>query len=158
MAIHPPAFTRWVLQEGAEGQVTGFQTNNESGVANPADTDSALQNALINSQGVFIELYEERFWEAVHQPNGVIDPLGSGRTMAQWADQFHSRRRTLFPSIPDPFPTTYRHTFTRTLPPQSGNQVFYYVHGSKCGIGNAVPGVVVLRPETPANRRRSVKH
>ena len=156
----PGCPNRWVLQEGAEGQVTGFQTNNETGVANPSDVDSTLQNELINSQGVFIELYEERFWEAVHQPNGVIDPLGSGKTMAQWASDLHSRRRTLFASIPDPFPTTYRHTFTRTLPAQNGNQVFYYVHGSRCGIGNAQPGVIVLRPETTpaANRRHSVKH
>jgi hypothetical protein len=63
-------------------------------VSNVADTDSAFQNALINSQAVFVEIYEERFWEAVKQPNGIIDPLGSGRTMAQWAAQFQSRRRT----------------------------------------------------------------
>ncbi len=156
----PGCPNRWVLQEGAEGQVTGFQTNNETGVANAADTDSALQNELINSQGVFIELYEERFWEAVHQPNGVIDPLGSGRTMAQWANEFQSRRRTAFPSIPDPFPATYRHTFTRTQ--QAGNQTYYYVHGAKCGIGNALPGAIVVLPDgasaPPPGRRRPVKH
>jgi hypothetical protein len=115
---------------------------------------------LINSQAVFVEIYEERFWEAVKQPNGVIDPAGSGRTMAQWAAQFQNRRRTLFPSLPDPFPTTYRHTFTRTLTQPSGNQIFYYVHGAKCGVGNATPGAIVIQgtaPEQPP-RHRSVKH
>ena len=151
---------RWVLQEGAEGQVTGFQTSNEQKVANPVDVDSTLQNALINSQGVFVELYEERYWEAVRQPNGIIDPQGSGRTMAQWADQFHNRRRTLFPSLAEPFPTTYRHTFTRTLDPSAGNQIFYYVHGSKCASGNVAPASIVMLPAATSvpNRRRTVHH
>lgn len=152
---------KWVLQEGLEGQVTGWQTSNEEKVANPADTDSTLQNALLNSRGVFVELYEERFWEAVRQPNGIIDPLGSGRTMAQWVNEFQSRRRSLFPSIPDPFPTTYRHTFTRTLPSSAGNQTLYYVHGSKCGIGNAVPASIVIRPSSdiaPTRRRAVGRH
>jgi hypothetical protein len=81
-------------------------------------------------------------------------------TMSQWAAQFQSRRRTLFPSLPDPFPKTYRHTFTRTLTQPSGNQIFYYVHGAKCGVGNAVPGAIVIQgtaPELPP-RHRSVKH
>jgi hypothetical protein len=110
---------------------------------------------------VFVELYEERFWEAVRQPNGIIDPLGSGRTMAQWVNEFQSRRRSLFPSIPDPFPTTYRHTFTRTLPSSAGNQTLYYVHGSKCGIGNAVPASIVIRPSSdiaPTRRRAVGRH
>lgn len=150
---------KWVLQEGLEGQVTGWQTTNAEKVSNPVDTDSALQNALSNSQGVYVELYEDRFWEGVHQPNGVLDPLGSGRTMTQWANEFHSRRRSLFPTIPDPFPTKYRHTFTRTLT-TTGNQTFYYVHGSKCGVGNAIPGAVVVLPlgQTPAARRRAARH
>jgi hypothetical protein len=150
---------KWVLQEGLEGQVTGWQTTNVEKVANAADTDSALQNALSNSQGVYVELYEERYWEAAHQPNGVIDPLGSGRTMAQWTTQFHNRRRSLFPAIPEPFPTTYRHTFTRTLVQPSGNQTFYYVHGSKCGVGSAAPAaVIVLPPGGTPPRRRAARH
>jgi hypothetical protein len=152
----------FVLQEGFEGQVTGFQTSNANQVANPVQTDSSLQNALINSQGIFVELYEERYWEAVRQPNGVIDPLGSGRTMSQWVTQFQSRRRTLFPSIPDPFPAKYSHTFTRTLTAPSGNQTFYYIHGSKCGTGNAYPGAVVVLPTgaTPpaSGRPRPTRH
>ncbi|MEA2236681.1 MAG: hypothetical protein QOC81_1405 [Thermoanaerobaculia bacterium] len=150
---------KWVLQEGLEGQVTGWQTTNSEKVANASDTDSALQNALSNSQGVYVELYEERFWEAVHQPNGIINPAGSGKTMTQWANDLHSRRRTLFPSLGDPFPTTYRHTFTRTLA-GAGNQTFYYIHGSKCGIGPAAPGAVVVLPlgGTAPKRQRSVHH
>jgi hypothetical protein len=155
----PGCPNKWVLQEGLEGQVTGWQTNNAEKVANAADTDSALQNAWSNSQGIYVELYEERFWEAVHQPNGIIDPAGSGQTMTQWANQFQTRRRSLFATLPDPFPATYRHTFTRTLPASAGNQVHYYVHGSKCGIGKATPGAVVVLAagQAPPTHRRAVK-
>jgi len=146
---------KWVLQEGLEGQVTGWQTTNAEKVATPADVDSALDNALANSQGVYVELYEERFWEAVHQPGGIIDASGTARTMAQWAAVFHDRRRTLFPSLGDPFPATYRHTFTRTLA-GNGNQTFYYVHGARCGVAAAAPGAVVVLPvagNVPPRRR-----
>lgn len=148
---------KWVLQEGLEGQVTGWQTTNVEKVSNPADVDSALQNALSNSQGVYVELYEERYWEAAHQPNGIVDPLGSGRTMAQWATQFHNRRRTLFPTLGDPFPTTYRHTFTRSA--SSGNQILYYIHGSKCGTGSSTAAAVAILPPggTPV-RHRATRH
>jgi hypothetical protein len=141
---------KWVLQEGAEGQVTGFQTSNEEKVANPVDVDSTLQNALINSQGVFVELYEERYWEAVRQASGVIDPHGSGRTMAQWVSEFQNRRRTLFPTLPDPFAATYTHTFT-----SSTTQTLYYVHGAKC----ATPGAIVVIPAgATSTRRRTARH
>jgi hypothetical protein len=154
----PGCPNKWVLQEGLEGQVTGWQTTNVDKVSTPADVDSALQNALVNSQGVYVELYEERTWEAVHQPGGIVDPQGSGRTMAQWATQFHNRRRSLFPLIADPFPLTYRHTFTRT-PTPAGSQTFYYVHGAKCGIGNALPGAVIVLPAggTPV-RHHAARH
>lgn len=146
----PNAF---VLQEGLEGQVTGWQTSNEEKVANPADVDSSLQNAFANSQGVFVELYEERFFEAVREPNGVIAPAGSGRTMSQWATEFQNRRRTLFPTLGDPFPSVYRHTFT------GSNETIYYVHGSKCGIGNATPGTIIVGSgSTAAPRKRGAKH
>ena len=145
---------KWVLQEGVEGQVTGWQTSNEEKVANPADVDSTLQNALANSKGIFVELYEERYWEAVRQPNGIIDPNGSRRTMAQWVSEFQNRRRTSFPSLGDPTATTYRHTFTSSV-----NQTLYYIHGSKCGIGGAVPGAIVIQATTTASpgRRRAAR-
>ena len=151
----PGCPNKWVLQEGLEGQVTGWQTNNAEKVANPADTDSALQNAWSNSQGVYVELYEDRFWEAVRQPNGIIDPAGSGHTMLQWANDFHGRRVTLFPTLPPPFPSTHRHTFTT-----SAARTFYYVHGSKCGVGNAAPGAIVVLPaaQSGTTRRHAVGH
>ncbi|HXG57646.1 MAG TPA: hypothetical protein VNL91_01325 [Thermoanaerobaculia bacterium] len=151
----PGCPNRWVLQEGLEGQVTGWQTSNESEVGDPAAVDSTLLNALANSQGIFVELYEERFWESVRQPSGVISPApaGSGRTMAQWSAEFHNRRRTLFPSLGDPRPTVHRFTFTTT-------GTFHYIHGSRCGVGNATPGTIVVQPATTTTpaRRRAAGH
>lgn len=156
----PGCPNKWVLQEGLEGQVTGWQTTNSEKVSTPADLDSAFQNALSNSQGVYVEMYEERYWEAVRQPSGIINAAGSGRTMAQWAAELHNRRRALFPTIPDPFPATHRHTFTRTIPDSAGNQTFYYINGAKCAAGNAYPSAVVVLPAggTPPVRRRATRH
>jgi hypothetical protein len=155
----PGCPNKFVLQEGLEGQVTGWQTTNADKVSTPQDVDSALRNAWDNSQGIYVELYEDRFWEAVRQPNGVIDPAGSGHTMTQWVNDFHTRRISLFPTLADPSRLTHQFTFTRTV--STGNQTFYYIHGSKCGIGNAAPGtVIVLGASQPASpvRRRSARH
>jgi len=142
---------KWVLTEGSEGQVTGFQSQNANGVANPSEVDSTLQNELTNSQGIYLELYEERIWEANRQPNGVVDPLGSGRTMAQWAEQLHSRRRALFANLGDPYPTTHRHTFHSSV-----NQTFYYVNGSNCTAAGTI--VISATGTAPPPRRRAAKH
>ncbi len=145
---------KWVLQEGLEGQVTGFQTNNAEGVRNPADVDSTLVNAQVNSQAIYVELYKERYWEAVRQPNGIIDPAGSGKTMAQWVSEFQTRRVSLFPTLGDPLPKTYRHTFT-----SSSTLTLHYIHGAKCGIGPATPGAIIVQGTTGQNaRRRAAGH
>ncbi|HEY4639800.1 MAG TPA: hypothetical protein VII75_00520, partial [Thermoanaerobaculia bacterium] len=62
--------------------------------------------------------------------------------------------KTLFPALADPFPATYTRTFTSSAP-----KTLYYVHGAKCGIGNAAPGAIVIVPTSGvANRRRPAKH
>ena len=73
-------------------------------------------------------------WEAA--VSGVA--LGStNRTMSQWAEEFHERRRTLDPTLfpvdelPDPFPKKYRFKFTRTAT-GSEAQTFYYVDPPVC--------------------------
>lgn len=78
--------------------------------------------------------------------------------MTQWSNDFHTRRVALFPTLPDPAPLTYKHTFTRTLPSSAGNQTFYYVQGSKCG--NAAPGSVIVLADGQSTtpRRRSARH
>ena len=53
---------KWTLQESKQGQAIGHQTNNLSGVTNPDELDSTLQNAWDNSDAMFVEIYEERLW------------------------------------------------------------------------------------------------
>lgn len=82
--------------------------------------------------------------------NGKVFSLGfkagvlpSGNTLSQWGERFHERRRAMFPTIPDPFPTTHRHTFIRTNP-SGGLQSFYFVNGSTCSLDY---GSVTILPD-----------
>ena len=45
------------------------------------------------------------------------------RTLAQWNERLHARRRRNFPALGDPTPTTISFTFTRTIDPY---ETFYY--------------------------------
>lgn len=157
--VHPivvdPAFSyvgsgcpnKWVLLESTEGQPTGYQTNNPSGVPDSIALEATLQNAWDNSDGVFVEIYESRFWEP-EVSGGVLDPAASGRTLGEWAEELHDRRRSdpNLTALGEPLPLFHAHTFTRTQA-GSGYQSFYYVHGSRCGmLGFANYGGVSIRP------------
>lgn len=134
----------WVLEEGAQGQITGFQTNNAQGVGTPVELEAAFENARVNSDAVFVEIYEQRLWEAENLSGGVLDPAATGWTIGEWADKFHDRR--LHVPQPDPFPMIHRHTFQRTLA-GGGNQIIHYMNPSKCGAtGTTNYGAVVILP------------
>ena len=115
-----------VRNKGDLGWVTGLQTTNAGSpkdapcsdptrVCDPDSLYSALQNGASNAPHVvFVEVYEERFWEEKMRV-GARYPTASGkRTVGQWDDFFHTRRRALFPDLPNPEPTTHSHTFART--------------------------------------------
>lgn len=132
---------KWVRQEGQEGQVTGFQTNNVSGVGDPAELESALQNAYDNSDAIFVEIYQARLLEV------DADPTLLSRPLADYAEDFHRRRRDDWPHLGDPYPLTHRHRFRRSIDADTGNEIFHYVHGSKCGAdGTANYGAIKLLP------------
>lgn len=140
---------RWVLESGAKGQVTGFQTENASKlVSNPIELESTFQNGWDNSDAIFIEIYEDRFWEA-ETAGPVLNPNASRRTIEDWANVYHERRRNFWASkIPDPFPLEHRHVFKRTIGTNPRNQLFYYVNPSKCGSGGSAKfGAVVIVPD-----------
>jgi hypothetical protein len=140
---------RWVLQAGARGQVTGFQTENASkNVGDPIELDSTFQNAWDNSDAIFVEIYEQRFWEA-ETAGPVLNPNASGRTIADWANKFHERRRADWVprGLADPFPLAHRHTFKRTINSTTDTQILYYINGSKCGTGGSANyGVIQILP------------
>jgi hypothetical protein len=140
----PGCPNKWVTDEGHEGQYTGFQTNNahEGGVRTPADVESAFQNAWDNSDATFVEIYEQRLWEIENQPGGL---LPSGDTVGAWNDDFDARQRATLPPSVSLGSLTHRHTFKRTIT-TGRNKLLSYIHGSKCGVGNATYGVIAIRP------------
>lgn len=142
---------RWAVKEGAEGQITGFQTVNRAGVNTPSELDSAVQNMWDNSDGVFLEIYEELFWLAENSNRGVLPT--SGKTLGGWASDFHRRRtESIYPNFTragNPFPTTYSFTFNRSTQ-STAPQTYYFVHGSKCGQGKQEWGAIVVDQQPPS--------
>ena len=134
---------RWVLEEGEAGQPTAFQINNASGVKTLEELESAFRNLYDNSDGIFLEIYEERLWDA--ENNGpVLDKNATKRTLAQWNDLLIERRRSIWGSkIPDPFPSSLSHTFKRTADNKIP-QVFYFTNPSSCLNNSKTFGAVVI--------------
>jgi hypothetical protein len=131
---------KWVLEEGFQGQVTGFQTSHLDA---PSQLDATFANLVDNSDGVFLEVYESRFWEAAHASDTVLDPNGSGRTLAEWRDVLDARRRdrATYPTFPeDPFPAVHRFTFAA----DAGAQTLTYVNPVRCGRPGASFGVISI--------------
>ena len=141
---------RWAVREGAQGQLTGFQTTNLADISEPADLDLTFQNEWDNSDGMFIEIYEEIFWLVQNTAKGILPR--SSKTIAGWADDFHKRRND--PTFPNyiaagnPFPSTFSHTFKNTA--NGATQYLYFIHGSKCGAGKQEWGAIVIDGQLPA--------
>lgn len=145
----PGCPNRWAVNEGTLfSQIMGFQTDNPEGITSSADVESALWNLTINSNGVFIELYEQRLWEIYHSLGTgaaavVLDPTRTGlpaghparfsKNLLTWSEELHDRRKTLVdptnPHLGDPFPAFYTHTFSKAI---AAPETYYYINPSKC--------------------------
>jgi uncharacterized protein (TIGR03437 family) len=136
---------RWAVKEGAEGQLTGFQTVNREGVGTREELDLTFQNVWDNSDGMFEEIYEDMFWLAENTGRGILPR--SGKTLGQWAEDFHRRRND--PAFPNfiaarnPFPTT--HSIVVAGPART----LTYIHASKCGQGRQEYGQIVVDAASP---------
>jgi hypothetical protein len=128
----------YVLREGAEGQVTGFQTVNLDQVNTLPDLDSTLLNALDNSDAVFVEVYERLLWEADELGLPLNVGAATPRTLSDWNKEFRRRRRdayfTTTLGLDDPYPMNWSHTFTRTIG-AVGAEIYHYVDPAVCGTG-----------------------
>jgi hypothetical protein len=114
---------KWAYDVGAVGGLTHYQTNNATGVATMAELESAFQNMWANSNSAMLEIYEARAWKA---GDSVLDPTlpaSEQRTLADWNERLHERRRADFPQLGDPAPSTISFTFTRSIDPY---ETFYY--------------------------------
>jgi hypothetical protein len=149
----------WAVRQGLDPnfQIMGFQTsNNEAGVDSPAAVESTLWNLTLNSNAVFIELYEQRLWEIykLRRSGPLADllscdprflpvcvdaraalpnnPAPLSKNLYTWGEELHDRRRELVTSdLPDPFPTVYSHTFSGPYTATS-QRVFFYINPTKC--------------------------
>lgn len=136
----PGCPNRWVINEGQEGQVTGFQTVN--GISNVTLAASVISNAWNSSDGIFLEVYEGVV------VNGVTNALPSGEALGYWNEQFHARRRTAWTNISDPFPLTHEHKFTRTETNASAPQMFYFVNAARnAASGGTNYGVIAIHTD-----------
>jgi hypothetical protein len=91
---------KWVLKAGADGAITGYQTNKPEIMGDSAGLDSALRNLEHNSDGVFLEIYDELLLrDRGVASGGGLDRAGSGRTLAQWDQLLRERRDRTFPEL-----------------------------------------------------------
>ena len=145
---------KWARREGYQGQITGWQTNNSQGVANPDEVSSALFNATTNSDGVFVELYEERLWEIMRlrgtgpsadavSSDGSATYSGYQKNLHRWSEEMHTRRKWLAdndasnnPYLKDPFPGIHAHTFTKPLAPGE-TETYWFISPYKCENGGS---------------------
>lgn len=143
----------FVLREGAEGQLTGYQTTNKNDINNQTHLDLAFQNLWDNTDAMFLEIYEDVFWFAENTNRGILPR--SGKTLGGWAEDLHKRRNDpIFPQYTaagNPFPASYSYTF-RT----AGTQTLSYVHGMKCGLGKQEYGQILIDAQPPAIRSGGV--
>ncbi|MFO0761324.1 MAG: right-handed parallel beta-helix repeat-containing protein [Byssovorax sp.] len=140
---------KWVVREGAEGQLTGFQTvNDDGGVRNLTDLDATINNQWQSSDGVFLEIYDEVL--TVSQANYTfVGP--SGHSLGAWALKLHNRLKgtdtTTAWGTAETFPDRHRHTFTRTIA-SSKAQIFHYVHAARCAAaGGPRWGAIGILPD-----------
>jgi hypothetical protein len=119
---------QWALKAGAAGNPTAFQTLNLKGIESLEELQSTFQNFWDNSDGIFLEIYEELLWK-VAKNNGVMDEL-SGKTLSDWIEAMHQRRLDDWKDVAgDPFPMSFSHTFDDV---EEGAKI-NYVNPTKCG-------------------------
>jgi hypothetical protein len=133
-------------------QITGFQTSNK--VRTLAHVESTLFNLVYNTNGVFIELYEDAIWRiGITRGTGPsADPLdgptlptrGAGCTLAfcysknlsRWAEELHWRREQItalwgvydgitYRQYDEPFPDEY-------VVAVDTEDTIHYINPSRC--------------------------
>jgi hypothetical protein len=123
-----------VVDEGADGQYIGFQTQNIQDIADSAALESALHNAWDNSTAGMVEIYEERLWEA--RVRHDLD-------IATWDRDLRDRRAQ---QQGRPFDlASHAHVFVRTAGGNKG-QVHTYINGSRCDPATPHPATIIVDP------------
>ena len=112
--------------------LTGFQTNNSSGVPDAVALDDTFENLEANAvEATWLEIYEARQWE-VQQLGGVLDatePADPSQTLGDWSQLLRDRRDAQFGLAPAT-PTVHQATVHYTI--AGGAQIIHYVDPAKC--------------------------
>ena len=101
------------------------------------------------SSGLFLEIYEERLWQARKLGRELVDPT-LGTTLAGYQEALLERRRTLAEdygwTAAAPAPTEHRFVFS--APTTGDTAVYRYVHGPSCERSSTPPfGMVIVVPD-----------
>ena len=131
-----------VVDAGAAGQITAFQTQNIHEIADLVALDSTLRNGRDNSEATMIEIYEELLWQSQRHGGGVLDVAGSNQTLGEWDEALRERRAGRLPET-DAGPIDHAHRFTH---PGVNELTVYYMHGSKCDPNAPAYGQITVRP------------
>jgi hypothetical protein len=144
----PTCPNKWVVIEGNEGQPIGFQTQNIHEIDDNVLLEFALDNGYSNSTATFIEIYEERSWEA--RIEGKLDPANAAsHTIGWWANRFHGRRLGIPPVLVPFVPIAFTHTPARYPYGPAGDQTLYFIHGAKCAATASAWGKIVIHDPGP---------
>ncbi|MBK9037209.1 MAG: hypothetical protein IPL61_39190 [Myxococcales bacterium] len=126
---------KWANVEGRRGAITGYQTKND--IANSDELSSALWNETLDTNAVFLEVYELALWRALQErvslgqtylstsAAGYADIPERQKSLADWTAELHARRRTIANDVSnannrhmkDPFPDSYTFHFKKNLNP-----------------------------------------
>lgn len=139
----------WAVAEGQRGQLIGFQ--NEKSVDSLESVDRSLWNATTNSNAVFVELYEQRIWEAgkdAYAPLSTASEPAMHKSLVDWDRELHARRRAVAgfrssagnPNLADPFPDVYRFRFAKPLAPGSFESYTFVNPARRCGVDSRAVG------------------
>jgi hypothetical protein len=150
---------KWATREGYEGQILGFQTQNDIDTTDAFS--SLLWNATLNSNAVFIEAYESTLWRAEQERlggNAVLSTVVEGyaevperqKSLAAWTNELHLRRRAIsqFPAhaqnrhMKDPFPYDYLFTFKKDLVPNAVETYYFVNPAARCAAGTRAYGTI----------------
>ena len=118
------ALQNLVVSNGSVDRVTGYQTSNQTRVADLAQLQATLENVRNqDANAAFVEIYEQRLWEA--QSNGGM--LNANDSIGTWDDYFHGVRAGK--TLDEELPLRFEHRFFNEL---NANKELHYIHGSGC--------------------------
>lgn len=135
-----------VLDAAADATtLTGFQTNNKDGVPDTMALDGTFKNLNSSApEASYLEIYEERQWEAQQRVDGILDPNGSQLDLLQWGEILRGHFTSTFPHLGDP--NSRDHAVYARYTAVSGIQTTVFVDPMRCADGPDRWGALRVTP------------